>query len=111
MVLQAPEKEQKMIAHACSVYQSLQTQRIAAEDSRRRLLSQAKTQRRIAKAKSSKAKLVKRHAASLISLAVEGLFAARENGLCSGSKTPGKIVKSFQIAGYISNNYHRYLVR
>jgi len=94
ILLQVPEKEQKMIAYACSVYQSLQTERLAAEEAHRRLLSEARDQHRIAKVKGIKAKSVKRHVDRLISLALEGLFAAREN-TCGGSKNLGKAVKLF----------------
>ena len=84
MLLQAPEKEQEMIAYACSVYQSLQTERVAAEESHRRLLSEAQDQHRIAMVKGIKAKSVKRHTDKLISLALEGIFTARGSTCGSG---------------------------
>ena len=90
ILLQAPEKEQEMIAYACNMYQSLQTQRIAAEESRRRLLSEAQDQYDIAKVMGNKAKSVKRHADKLISLAIEGIFDTR--GKTCGS---GKLLNYF----------------
>jgi len=107
MLLQAPEKEQEMIAYACRVYQSLQTERLAAEETHRQLLSEARDQQHIAKVKGSKAKSVKRQVDSLVSLALEGLFAARENTCGGGSKNLGKSIKSFWMQGYLSNDYYR----
>jgi ribosomal protein L17 len=78
------EKEQKMIAYTCSMYQSLQTEHIAAEESHHQLLSEAQDQHHITKAKGSKAKLVKRHVDRLISLALEGMFASHSSTCGSG---------------------------
>jgi ribosomal protein L17 len=103
MLLQAPEKEQKMIAYACSVYQSLQTKCIAAE-THHQLLLEAQAQHHIAKVKGSKAKSVKQHADRLVSLALDGLFAACKNA-CGGYINLGKAAKLFLTQGYLSNNY------
>ena len=73
-----------MIAWTCEAYRVLQTQRAVEEEKFRQLFLKAREHRRIADAKSAKAKLIKQYFDMLVQLAMQGM---------NNSKTHHKILE------------------